>query len=183
MTTLFTFDQNLREVPTNTNAVEHKISELKTQATSEDMKERAKALSEMGFYLRILGRLTEAEEAVDEALLLILKHALGPRLEVQAHLRLAHVYQWQKRFNLSNRIFKEMALYCMTEPGLTDMLDHVWQHTGKNLFDQQMYVEALKAFNKALTLRQKRGAAAELLESSATAIQKTEAALNGGFIH
>ena len=182
MSQLFTFDENLREVPLDPAAMEHKISDLKAAAESESMKERAAALGEMGIYLRILNRLEEAEEAIDEALLLVLKHALGPRMEVQQQLRLAHVYQWQKRFNLSTRIFKEMTLYCMTEPGLTDLLDFVWQHSGKNLFDQKMYAEALRAFKKALELRVKRGAPEDLLASSRIAVQRTEQLIAGAYI-
>jgi len=183
MTPLFTFDQNLRDVPLDPKAVEHKISELKPLTESPDMKIRAQALSEMGYYLRTLNRLEEAEEALDEALLLILKHQLGARMEVQTQLRLAHVYQWQSRFNLSTRIYKEMTLYCMTEAGIGDMLDFVWQHSGKNLFDQKMYEEALRAFNKALELRNKRGAPADQIASSRQAIQRTEEILRGSFLN
>lgn len=182
MSALFTFDQNLHEVAVDPSLMEHKISELKKLTTAADMTQRTRALGEMGVYLRILGRLEEAEEALDEALLLVLKHALGSRMEVQQQLRLAHVYQWQKRFNVSSKIFKEMTIYCMSEKGLTDLLDCVWQHSGKNLFDQELYAEALRAFNKAYELREKRGAPRDLLESSRFAIQMTEARLNRTYI-
>jgi hypothetical protein len=58
-------------------------------------------------------------------------------MSISQQIRLAHVYQWKKNFNLSNMMFEEILKTCEREEGLGALIDFSWQHAGKNYFDQQ----------------------------------------------
>lgn len=166
-----TFDNNLRDVPDNT----HEMG-LACQAIEDYLKiensplTRATWLGTLGSFQRILKLLTPAELSHQECLQILLKNSADQRRIYAAHLRLAHVYQWQERFTESNQLFSEtvMNVQKLEEPIL---LSFCYQHQGKNFFDQKRYSEALNCFKLALEIRELSGDL-ELIESSRLAVNK-----------
>jgi len=171
----FTFDQNLHEVPDAPQEFKaylfKKVSELET---IEDPFGRASHLSQIGALFRIIRRLDEAESFLKEADTLIQKHEMGRVVWVINRLRLAHVLQWKKVFEVSTEMFQEILEVCESDANTTEQLDFAWQHLGKNYFDQGIYDLALKAFQTALKIRQEKKAAPDLIRSSETAIAETK---------
>ena len=166
----YTFDVNLREVLENPNEVEEYVQSLliKIDSAANDI-ERSKILGEAGVFLRMLGQLKEAQKCLEQS-----NEILGSIPQSRWHciqqIRLAHVYQWQKDFDRSNAIFNKL-LDCEAE---NELFDFVLQHAGKNYFDQQRYQEALVAFEKTLSLRQKKNSPKDQIESTQKSIVETQ---------
>ena len=171
----YTFDQNLRDVPDSpgdmARAVEYLGAKLKSGELS--VRDQARLLGQMGVLCRMLLRLEEAEHYCERTVTICCQ--LGDaRCEVVNRIRLAHVYQWQRRFDESDRLFLWALELCERDPNVADYLDFVRQHYGKSLFDQGRYVEAMEMFERALEIREKKGDAA-LVESSRVALQTAKA--------
>ncbi len=108
MSLTFQFDENLREVASDINLLRLEVESLKNQLTStSDSAKKISLLGQLGVYLRIDGKLNEAERSLNLALEIVIKEKLGLKFEVQQKIRLAHVYQWQKNYELSNALFYE----------------------------------------------------------------------------
>ena len=86
-------------------------------------------------------------------------------------IRLANTFQWQKNFSKSNLIFNEIEeeLSCIEKGSFKNYEDFLFQHIGKNKFDQNNYEEALYYFNKAIMIRLEKGDQ-ELIDSTNLAI-------------
>ena len=153
----FRFDENLREVPEDADAFKAHIKSLEHSLKSEtDPKQQIRLLGETGTYLRILSELDKAEELLVKALKIISDHKMGLRLEVQQKIRLAHVLQWKKDFKQSDQIFLETLQICRTHADVESYLPFALQHMGKNYFDQNRLMEALRCFEEALKIRKKK---------------------------
>lgn len=166
------FDHDLRSVPEDVREVEKYIEHLKERRSSDQMQD-IRTDGEIGVYLRILGRLEEAESILTGSLKIIADKNLGIRLQVQQMLRLAHVFQDQKRFDQSNRLFNEALEICVTNDEAAGFFHFALQHAGKNLFDQGSYAAALKMFEEALLIRISSDAPNDQIESSKFAIEQT----------
>ena len=169
------FDARLREVPVDAAAfaaaVDRRVDEI-AQAKSQPARLLA-MLGEAAPLLRIAGRLDEARRTASAAI------ALAELLEdVHAayanRIRLAHVMQWEGRYELANPLFDQLIGQARSSPELADLMDTVLQHAGKNLFDQRRYAEAARCFREALQLRRAKGIE-DLMESSAEALRVTQA--------
>jgi tetratricopeptide (TPR) repeat protein len=172
---LFFFDENLREVPADPIAFKTYIEELEMMlAHTTEMKSRVHLLGEIGVMYRTLGQLHRAEENIQHALQIVQDHHLGIKSEVQQKIRLAHVYQWQKRFSESDQLFSEVIALCRQDSMANDYLHFALQHAGKNLFDQGLYYEALKFFEEALKIRMQNKASQDQIDSTAEAILATQ---------
>ena len=172
---LYSFDENIREVPKDLSELRKYIQELKSGLPYlEDPVELVTALGELGANLRILGELHAAETCLVEALEVIEIEKLPMMYQVQNRLRLAHVYQWQKNFRMSNLLFASTLETCRAHAELSSYLDFALLHSGKNLFDQQKYGDALIYFEEALLIRRERKANLEQIASSEWAIQRTK---------
>ena len=137
----------------------------------------APTLGLLGGYLRLLGRLDEAEAALAEAV--ALARDLGDeRLLLTNQIRLAHVYQWQRRFAEADALFAAVISRCEADPDRDRLLAFALQHLGKSLFDQERYAEAATCFERALDLRLASGDA-ELIASSELALATARAQLAG----
>lgn len=169
----YDFDANLRETPHDRSAMERGVSWLARQILNVDTDAHAAArLKGMhGVYSRILGQLESAEESLNSAVALS-QSILDARLVYINELRLAHVYQWQGRFELSTPMFEELLVRAEKDRHLGLLLDFAMQHAGKNAFDQGKYAEALSHFAGALALRRLKNDA-RLLHSTETAILVT----------
>lgn len=170
------WDENLHEAPSDPVALRRYIVLLEAQLQGTvEPDQRVSCLGEIGSYRRILGDLVTAEENIKEALGLIRVHQLGIRKEIQQKIRLAHVLQWKKDFDLSNPLFKEIIDVCRTNLEAQVYLDFALQHAGKNYFDQKEYGSALQFFEEALRLRKNKPASEYLVASTELAIARTKA--------
>ena len=148
------FDENLRDVAVDPKSMLAACEYLQTKLLNEqDLNSQVRILTQLGSFHRILNNLHEAENCHIQCIELLNKLAADSVRMVAAKIRLAHVYQWQKRFEVSNQIFLDCLLLA---EGLSDngeMKSFALQHQGKNLFDQKKYDEALKHFYEAMMIR------------------------------
>ena len=119
----------------------------------------------------MLGDLEWALECLQTALALA-EQTRDKNAFVANRLRLANVYQWQRRFEEADSIFLDAIALCRDDPDLSDYLDFAYQHYGKSLFDQGRFAEAEQAFLEALILRQAKGDDT-LLQSTHYALEVT----------
>jgi tetratricopeptide (TPR) repeat protein len=174
----FYFDENLHEVANTPSDIDMHVHELKVALdTMQDPLERTKALGQIGMYLRILRELIEARDYLLKALEMIERHEFDISLKVQQQLRLAHVYQWLGDFDHSNKIFDELSELSKSS-NLGYLEPFLWQHKGKNHFDQQQWKKALECFEKSLEIREAANAPEEQIESARLAIRATIQRMN-----
>lgn len=154
----YVFDDGLREVPNNPEAMVAAVDWLVAQAkeTAEGSQARATISSLLGVYCRIIGQLDEAESYLVEA---ISTFASGQQVEKHfvAKLRLATVLQWQRRFEEADGMVWELDKASIAEPRLESYRHFVWQHRGKSAFDQERYIEARDDFARSLVERRAKG--------------------------
>ncbi|WP_166356339.1 tetratricopeptide repeat protein [Phytoactinopolyspora limicola] len=155
-------DETLREVLTDPAAAAERVAEL----AQPPLDDQPGPVGERISLLRMLGRLDEAEALGRHALSLAAK---GSRRAVAASLRLAHVLQWQGRFDEADDRFTR-ALADATRLGDDTLLAFAHQHYGKSLFDQGRAAAAAEQFGAALRLREAVDAPADQLASSRQAI-------------
>lgn len=88
-------------------------------------------------------------------------------------LRLANTYHLARDFALSNLAFETLLAESVHwSPETRQAYEHfLWQHAGKNAYDQARWSEATDFFEKALTVRQSLNDA-ELIASSQLALQQ-----------
>lgn len=179
-------DVTLRDVPDDVVAARARVAGLRAQGAAGD--------AERIGWLRMLGDLDEAERVGWRSL----AAAGGPGTAgdvpvagadvdlpieaVGAALRLAHVLQWQRRFELADALFRAGreradATARSAAAGTRDyrvavaMRYFARQHGGKSLFDQGRYDEALGMFAHALALRLAAGAPQDQIDSSRQAVR------------
>lgn len=170
-----TTNDQLRDVPCDPEGLKQYISELTESLTNTtDVKTQVRLLGEMGVHLRSLLDLESAKSKLLEAFKIIHENQLGLKLEIQQKIRLAHVLQWQSLYDESNILFQKIISVCRTDESANVYLDFALQHSGKNLFEQKRYSEALSQFEEAMDLRVKRKAPADQIESTQFAIAKTK---------
>ncbi len=164
------FSEDLREVPDDLD--KWRTSAVLLQETidvTDSFNEHLMLLENLGFVLRVLGRLEEAEQKLKDALNMSLEHP-NPLKPVQNMMRLAHVYQWQKNFKEASRLFSEVKKL-LKSPGVSDGLKASYhQHYGKLLFDQQNYTEAEAEFAKSLEIREMTKAPQDQISSTRFAL-------------
>lgn len=79
------------------------------------------------------------------------------RLKIANSIRLANLYQWQQKYQLSEALLEEVLRQCQSDHTLKSYLDFAYQHLGKCKFDRGRYKEALHYFDRAFELRQQKG--------------------------
>ena len=170
----FFIDDNLRDIPKNPELVKQRVEYLESQVReTSSSDEQVKFYGEMGGLYRVLGQLELAEDFLQKALALVKENNLGQRMYVIFGIRLAHVWQWQKKFEKSNFLFERLLQICRQEKDCENLLDFTYQHQGKNFFDQGNYKRALECFSRALDIRVKRKNL-DLIQSTEFAIQVTQ---------
>jgi putative (di)nucleoside polyphosphate hydrolase len=171
----FYFDENLRGRARDPEYLNKYIQRMQEEAlVLVAPKSRMSLFGEMGVFLRSADRFDEAEEVLKEALVIAQQSKLGLGFEVQQKIRLAHVYQEMKDFELGDELFLECLTLCETNESLAHYLPFTLQHYGKSLFDQGKYQEALNYFERALVLRIKSKASQDQIDSTQLAIQITK---------
>lgn len=170
-----TTNDRLRDVPCDPEGLKDYVFELnESLKNATDAKKRVSFLGEMGVHLRSLQDLESAKSKLLEALRIIHENQLGLKLEVQQKIRLAHVLQWQGLYDESNILFQKIISVCRTDESANSYLDFALQHSGKNLFEQKRYSEALTQFEEAMDLRIQRNAPVDQIESTQFALAKTK---------
>lgn len=175
---------SLREVVRNKAAVESRLEELENIGEPGDAERIA--------WLRILGRLQEAEEL---GWITLVKSGGEtdtrqivtplPFQAVAGALRLAHVMHWQKKYSQADQLFTVALESAQSEIDNSEMNPVVartlaafaWQHLGKLHFDQGQFADALRSFESALVLRQELQSPEDQLSSTRQAIRTAEACL------
>lgn len=170
----YRFDENLREVPNDPAGMARAAMACEARLADEsDSGERLRTLGLLGGHLRLLGRLEEAEARLDQAT--ALARELGDEGALLTNgIRLAHVWQWQRRFAEADALFAAVVARCEDQADHQGLLAFALQHAGKSLFDQERYVEAEACFAQALAIRRRSGDT-ELIASSQFALDTTRA--------
>ncbi|GEN31567.1 tetratricopeptide (TPR) repeat protein [Cerasibacillus quisquiliarum] len=170
----FHFDDDLREVPISKgdmikgiNFIKESLSYVQTEG------EKAKLYGLIGVYSRIVQQLDESKRYLDLAVKINESHQ-NDRARFVNELRLAHTHQWMKNFTVSNKIFNRLVNQALENDNYkTTYLDFVYQHAGKNFFDQGKYHSALTYFEEALEIRMRKDNQ-ELIDSTTYAIRVCE---------
>jgi tetratricopeptide (TPR) repeat protein len=180
LSTAYRFDRDLREVPDAPDEMDAAVVALigELEKPGLDASEELQLLGQIGVMCRMLGRLDDAERYLQRAVALS-KQVGSERSRQVNRIRLAHVYQWQGRFGLSDPIFEEAVALCERREALSAYLDFALQHYGKSLFDQGRYAEAERLFERALQLRLAKGDDS-LAASSRFALDVTRGRLSAG---
>lgn len=166
------FDSDLRERAENPSEVLEHISVLqKHLSASSDSLEKAKIHGEIGHWFKVLGQWEQAIECFHRALESAPRDALLATLEI----RLADTLRLKGDFAEALRKFNQFSKDKLEWSKLEDFYH---QHLGKLYFDQKQYKEALKCFQSAWVLRDKKQNA-ELLKSTELAIAETLKRLHG----
>ncbi|GAB4189021.1 MAG: hypothetical protein Fur006_29980 [Coleofasciculaceae cyanobacterium] len=167
----FHFDEQLREIPNAPDEMQRAVDFLLAQVNEAktNLHQQVYFYGLIGVYARILGDFPLAHTALTTAI------ALSEELEDELlkavnQLRLAHLYQWQQQYTLSDRLFRELLVRCVSNPNLEPYLDFVFQHAGKSKFDQGRYATAQKYFQRALAIRLSKGDSS-LIESTQFALK------------
>jgi len=151
----FHFDENLRDVPDAPEDMARGVAFLRQRLAAQglDAGDRARLLGLLGTYSRTLGDLEGARAALEEAVVLCGERGDGRGL-LANRIRLAHVYQWQRRFARADAIFDQVIKECEERPETSRYLAFACQHAGKSKFDQGRYAEAAELFARAIARRQ-----------------------------
>jgi len=167
------------DYPDNPEIVKNKIKELiKESENCNDIKKYVSLQGMVGVHQRTLMLLNEAENTLKNVLEIISKENLSIALSAQNKIRMAHVYQWQKKFDKSNLVFEEIIDLCSSNEEASQYLHFAYQHHGRNLFDQKKYQEAFEKFECALKIRNEINAPEDQLQSTLDAIEVVKKFLN-----
>ncbi|WP_083189091.1 tetratricopeptide repeat protein [Paenibacillus sp. KS1] len=166
----FYFDDDLREVPHSLSDMCNAIAYIKeqTQSDQQNQEELGRQYGMLGVYSRIVGNYADSITYLTSAI--SIHSAMNNAKQVWINkLRLAHSYQWMRNFHTSNRMFDDLLEHAISNDQHFNLLDFLYQHYGKNLYDQYKYESALPWFEKALKIRTK-SENEELIHSSQIAI-------------
>lgn len=167
----FYFDDNLREVPYSVSDMREAIAygKEKLQSSAQNQEELGKQYGMIGVYSRIVGNYEDSISYLNSAITIHSSCNNAKQVWINK-LRLAHTYQWIKDFHTSNHMFDTLLEQANTHDQHFGLLDFLYQHYGKNQYDQLNYESALQWFEKALEIRTKTKEE-ELIHSSRIAIQ------------
>ncbi|HLS09584.1 tetratricopeptide repeat protein [Lentibacillus sp.] len=174
----FKFGPNLREIPLNKMDMLHGMMYLQKQLDDKtlDDTEKGKLHGLLGYFLRVIGELDESKRHLNEAIAIFRDSGRKQSVFIN-QLRLANTYQWETDYETSNKMFAELMDLAENNPDYIEYRDFVYEHQGKNLFDQGEYEQALDLFHKALALRSG-NRNSELIKTTETAIETCEKKLN-----
>lgn len=167
-------DERLREIPQDPaqmkRAIDFLQDQLETNKGNTSFQIRCYGL--IGVYARLLRDFSLARQALMKAVRL--SQELGDeRCTALNLLRLAQVYQWQKRYALCDRLFADAFDRFAKNPELKSDLDFAYQYAGKYHFELGNLTQAVRYFQQALTIRQSKGNPA-LLEATQLALKMSQ---------
>ncbi|PMB17029.1 hypothetical protein CEN46_24470 [Fischerella thermalis CCMEE 5318] len=154
----FHFDHNLRDVPNAPAQMQQAVEWLQSQLkdNTNNTRKQIELLGLIGVYARMLHDFPTAQQALISAI--ELSDSIGSdRYKTINLIRLAHLYQWQQQYILSENLFEQVLINCRNNSELNIYLDFAYQHLGKCKFEQARYVEAKYYFEEALKIRKTKG--------------------------
>ena len=152
------------------------IKNIITKLIDLPVEKQRNLFTNLGVAYRILKQLEKAEEFLTRALDLC---SDNEEIIFAAKIRLAHCFQWQKRFELSNSMFNELQTELFHKIKNLKLISFFWQHKGKNEFDQGHFSEALSCFEKSLQIRIEQAFSHDLIESAQIAVSEAKNRLFG----
>lgn len=155
----YKFNDQLREVfekPGDVHAfIEREMLSLDTET---DLVRIVESLGKIGNYSRILGDLQTAEDALSEAMELIVDNGLDLLLWAKHGALVAHVYQYLNQYDIAQDMLFSIHEACQNDKTLSIILPLVHQHIGILFFNLNDFKGALKEFEIARELEEKMGA-------------------------
>lgn len=168
----YAINKDLRAIANNKNDVLKGINLLKDNLLQEKNKvNKAKVLSKLGYYLKIIDEYIESEIYLNEAINIFKEENDEINLFI-TKIRLIQNIQYRGNLDKSLGQINILENELDYNLSLERYRDFIYQHKGKILFDLKNYSDALSYFNKALEIRIKKNDI-ELIESTKIAIQKT----------
>ena len=138
----YTFGDDLRahpeDIPDFKAGINYHIQQLKQE---EHLKERCRLLSSIGINQAIAGLLEASLKHLLEAKKL-LENSEHVQLYLINEIRLAQTYQFLKQFKKAEAIYQVIEVYIEKHPAHNNLLHVVYQHKGKNYFEQAEYALA-----------------------------------------
>lgn len=167
----FYFSEGLREIPESISDWNNHIESLKVKlSTTQDEIERMSLLGELGSYLRVINRLDEAKDYLEEALKI--GYRLNDSRSICTNLiRLAHVLHWQENYLEAHDVFFKVQTILANSFKDDSLQAFYHQHLAKLYFDQNVYLKASVEFLSALNIRKKLNSKADLVESSSNSLK------------
>jgi len=165
----YDIDESLREIPKHRNSFAEGINFILKESNGKTGMEKARLLSQARVYQRISGDLNESLFNLEKTRALLSKMD-QPRLKAINDIRIAQTLQFLQRFDESEKLYLRLEKEIQGHKELNSLLDFVFQHLGKLLFDQHRFTEAIERFEKALELRQQKSDP-ELIDSTLYAIE------------
>ena len=165
------FDDRLRDIPNSPVQMQQAVNFLQSEfaKSSDNISQQIYLAGLIGGYTRMLHDFEISEQALNTALQLC-DRINDKRSKIANSIRLAHLYQWQQKYELSEAWFDKILKQCKNDSDLTSYLDFAYQHAGKCKCDRGKYKEAEYYFNRALEIRWQKG--------DRSLIESTQLALN-----
>lgn len=169
LSALITFDENLRETPTDRAALEAAretaVKRLPALAEEEDGQALLWILGYLGNVCRVLGKAGEAVRYLQEAVALA-GVTRNPNAALANVIRLGEAYKYSGNHPVAERLFR----YVLAETAPAHPYrDFALQHLGKCLMDDGRYTEAVPFLEEALEIRRRKKDAA-LVQSTTRAL-------------
>lgn len=165
----FKIADNLRETPLDSKQFSKDLKELEARIKIEkSLNEQAVLLSKIGVLSRINGDIDKSETYLNEAEILITKLD-NKRLELVNKIRILQTLQFKGEFKKCLKKYPVLEVKIKGITKLKALLDFLYQHWAKCLFETNSFAEAEKYFKLALKLRKEKGDE-ELLKSTQFAL-------------
>ena len=135
--------------------VQRDTAAVRAMSARGDARRRARLLGRLGTGCRVLGRGEEAVRWLGEAV--ELSRALGDaELEIANLIRLATAFQYAGRYDEARAMLEKVVGRCASGEA-PDYEDFALQHLGKVFAEQGRARDAIPLFERALTLRRRKG--------------------------
>ncbi|MFN8578715.1 MAG: hypothetical protein U0354_17945 [Candidatus Sericytochromatia bacterium] len=172
-------NDSLRAYPNNKNSMLLGILHLQEYLKlldNKDAKEKAKLLSKISYYQKLIGNYIDSEKNQLKSIK-IFEKIDDKKSRFISLIRLAQIYQFKNNYDKSTEIFNQLELEIDKDKNLDSYRDFLYQHIGKNEFEKKNYKLALDYFYKALDIRNNKGDN-DLIESTKLAINRLESFIN-----
>lgn len=156
---------DLREKPHDKKLFKKGILILEKEALNTKKSiEKVKILSKIGVLYRILGELDKSQQRLDEASILI-KELGNKKLWIINNIRIAQTLQFKNKNQQAELLYQKLVKEIEDGSQNHELLSFIYQHRGKNYFEQGKLKAALREVEKALEKR-KQDNNVELIASS-----------------
>lgn len=169
----YSIKDDLKATPNNYEETIKGIALFQSKILNTDnIIDKAKLHSKLGFYLKIVGKFEESELSLKNAIELFTQEKDFLSCFV-AKIRLAQNFQFNNNLYSAINLINDLEKELNKNFELDFYRDFIFQHKGKILFDLKNYKEALIYFNKALKIRTLKNNE-ELINSTKLAIAVTK---------